>query len=155
MSLKNQIQQNLTRALREGKTVEVSTLRLLIAAITNREIERRKKDEGLDEEEIIEVVSSEIKKRQEAAEVYQKGGRGDLEEKEKQEKEILFAYMPAQISEEEVAELVKDTIEKVGAKSMSDFGKVMGVLMPQVKGKVDGAMVSGVVRELLGRLPAS
>lgn len=151
MEPKEKIQSDLKQALKEGREIEVSTLRMLLAAITNKEIEKRKKEEGLSDEEIIVVVSAEIKKRREAKVQYEKGERPELAEKESCELEVLLKYMPEQLSEEDVKKLAEEAVQKVGASSPADFGKVMGVLMPQVKGKADGAMVSGIVRELLGR----
>lgn len=160
MSLKEQIQQNLNKVLKEGRKLEASTLRMLLAAINNKEIEKRKKEEGLSHEEIIEVISTEIKKRKEAQAQYEKGERLELAEKEKKEFEILLHYMPEQLSDEEVEKLAKEVIaalqasltpserEKFGVK---DLGKVMGALMPQVKGKVDGQKVSNVIKELLSK----
>ena len=94
-------------------------------------------------------MSSEVKKRREAIEGFTKGGRKEQAEKEKQEMEILLPYLPVQLSEDEIRELVKDAMIKVGAINLQDLGKVMGVLVPQTKGKVDGAVVSKIVKELL------
>jgi hypothetical protein len=103
----------------------------------------------LADEEIMEVISSEIKKRREAVLEFEKGKRQDLAEKEKKEMEILKSYLPEQMSEEEIRKLVKDIINMVGAKEQKDMGKVMAQLMPKVKGKADGSLVSGIVKELL------
>jgi len=164
MTLKKQIKQNLEIALKEEKRVEVSTLRMLNAAILNKEKEKRYKiskekpelkpekleeESQLIDEEIIQVLQSEIKKRKEAILEFEKGERQDLVNKEKAEMDILQKYMPEQLSEEEIKKIVKTAIEKVGAKEPRDMGKVMGELMPKVKGRADGGIVSRIVKELL------
>jgi len=164
MSLKQKIQDDLKPALKDKREIDVVTLRMLNAAILNKEKEKRAKlakEEGeiteeelvdrsqLADEEIIEVVFSEVKKRKEAVLEYEKGGREDLAEKEKKEIEVLRKYLPEQLSEEEIKRLAKEVVEKVGAAEMKDIGKVMIELMPQVKGKAEGGLVSKVVRELL------
>ena len=161
-NLKQAIQNDLIRAVKEGDEITRSTLRMVLAFLHNREIEKKTKlkkqgkieDEVIKEgelidEEIIEVIFSEVKKRKEAIEGFEKGKREDLIKKEKAELEILQAYLPEQLSEEEIRKLTKSAIEKVGAEEMKDMGKVMGEIMPKVKGKADGGMVSRIVKELL------
>ena len=154
MDLKEKFQLDLKTATREKKEVEVSVLRQLLATILNKEKEKRfksgeEKDIQLTDEEVIEVISTEVKKRKEAITEYEKGERPELVEKEKRELEILEKYLPEQLSEEEIKKLVKEAIEKVGASEPKDMGKVMSELMPQVKGKADGSQVSKIVKELL------
>jgi len=164
MKLKEKIQEDLKKSQKERDELKVSVLRLLLSSILNKEKEKRYKiyqmntnivekelndKSNLSDEEILEVVSSEIKKRREAALEFEKGKRQDLAEKEKKEMEILKSYLPEQMSEEEIRKLVKDIISKVGAKEQKDIGKVMAQLMPKVKGKADGSLVSGIVKELL------
>jgi len=154
MTLKGKIQEDLNSAIKSKREIETSTLRMLSAAILNKEKEKRYKsgkseDIPLIDEEIIEVVFNEVKKRKEAIELYEKGDRQELADKEKKEAEILQKYLPEQLTEEEVKKLVKEAITKVGAKEQKDMGKVMAELMPQVKGKADGGLVSKVVKELL------
>jgi len=154
MTLKGKIQEDLNSAIKSKREIETSTLRMLSAAILNKEKEKRYKsgkseDIPLIDEEIIEVVFNEVKKRKEAIELYEKGNRQELADKEKKEAEILQKYLPEQLTEEEVKKLVKEAITKVGAKEQKDMGKVMAELMPQVKGKADGGLVSKVVKELL------
>lgn len=154
MTLKEKIQEDLNSAIKSKREIETSTLRMLSAAILNKEKEKRYKsgkseDIPLIDEEIIEVVFNEVKKRKEAIELYEKGDRQELADKEKKEAEILQKYLPEQLTEEEVKKLVKEAIAKVGAKEQKDMGKVMAELMPQVKGKADGGLVSKVVKELL------
>jgi len=163
MGLKEKIQNDFKEAFKAKDEVRVSTLRLLNAEIRNAEIAKRtrlvKKADGsvieeeccaLEDGEIIEVVSREIKKRRDSIEMYEKGGRGELAENEKKEMEILLAYLPAQLNEEEIRELVKKAVEKTGASGAKDIGKVMAALMPDVKSKADGALVSRIVKEFLG-----
>jgi len=167
MDPKEKIKQDLNTALKGRKELEVSVLRQLLAAILNKEKEKRfkikeEKDVQLTDEETMEVISSEAKKRRESIVEFGKGKRQDLVEKEKKELEILEKYLPSQIlqnktwegepeqlSEEEIKTLVKVAIEKVGAKEMKDLGKVMQELIPQVKGKADGSLVGKIVKELL------
>ncbi|HUV81175.1 MAG TPA: GatB/YqeY domain-containing protein [Patescibacteria group bacterium] len=154
MELKTRIQQNLNSALKEKKELEVLVLRQILAAVLNKEKEKRfksKKEEDalLTEEEITDVVSSEAKKRREAIVEFEKGKRQDLAEKEKKELEILEKYLPEQLPEEEIRKLVKEAIEAAGAKEIKDMGKVMAELMPKTKGRVDNSLVSRIVRELL------
>lgn len=106
----------------------------------------------LTDEEVIEVISSEIKKRKEAILGFEKGERKELAEKEKSEMEVLEKYLPEQLSEEEIERLVKEAIEEVGAEDIKDMGKVMAALMPKVKGKADGSVVSRIVKELLAKV---
>lgn len=164
MSLKEKIQKDFKEALKEKRKLEISTLRMLNAAISNKETKKRTKiwkekpeskvedlgkESQLTDEEIVEVVFSEVKKRKEAIAGFEKGKRMDLAEKERREMEILKRYLPKQLSEEEIRKLAKETIKEIGAESMKDLGKVMGNLMPKVKGKAEGSLVSKIVKELL------
>lgn len=164
MSLKIQIQEDLKSALKEKKEIEISVLRLLLAAISNREIEKRtkiwkkkpelsleelKSESILTDEEILEIILAEGKKKKEAILLFEKGKREDLAEREKRELTILERYLPEQLSEEEIKKLVKEAIKKVGAKGLKDIGKVMQELMPKVKGRAEGSLVSRIVKELL------
>ena len=164
MSLKEKIRQNLYGSIKEKKELEVSVLRQLSAAVLNKEKEKRykiskekpelsgeelEKESQFTDEEIIEVIVFEAKKRKESIGLFEKGRREDLAEKEKQELEILQKYLPEQLSEEDLKNLAKEAVEKVGAKEMKDMGKVMQELIPRVKGKADGSLVSKVVKELL------
>ena len=154
MNLKEKIQEGLKGSVKKKEELKTSVLRLLSAAILNKEKEKRfksgeEKDAQLTDEEIVGVISSEAKKRKEAIAGYEKGNRKELAEKEKEELEILQQYLPEQLSEEEIKKLVKEAIEKTGAKEIKDMGKVMQELAPQIKGKADGALVSKIVRELL------
>ncbi|HDZ54142.1 MAG TPA: GatB/YqeY domain-containing protein [Candidatus Nealsonbacteria bacterium] len=164
MSIKEEITINLKEYLKEKKETEVSVLRQLLAEILNKEKEKRnrlakkkkeineeelKKESQLTEEEIIEAVFSETKKRKEAIAGFQKGEREDLAEKEQKELEILKKYLPEQLSKEEIKKLAKETIDRIGASGQKDMGKVIGELIPKVKGKAEGSLISQIVKELL------
>lgn len=153
--LKEKIREDLKKALMEKRELEVSTLRMLNAAILNKEKEKRyqlkaEKDTELLDEEIIEVIFSETKKRKEAILEFEKGARPDLVSREQQELEVLQKYLPEPLSEEEIQKLAKEAIEKTGAKEIKDIGKVMAELIPKIKGRVEGSRASEVVKEFLG-----
>lgn len=151
MSLKEQILSDLKDALKSGDVLKRDVLRLLFGVIKNTEIEKKKKEEGLNDEEVIEVIKRSIKQRKDSIEQYEKGERSDLAEKEKKELEILSVYLPEQMSEEKVKEEIKKIISSVGAVSQKDFGKVMGMAMRNLKGQADGDVVKKIVEEELSR----
>lgn len=159
MALREQIFADLTQAQKSGDVDVVSTLRLLISVIRNKEIEKRAKagDDPekslLDEGEIQSAVQSEIKKRKDAISLYLQGKREDLASKEQKEIEILSKYAPQLLSNDDVRKEVGKVIAEMGAVSIGDLGKVMGQVMSRLKGKVDGSVVSAIVRERL-RPPA-
>jgi len=161
---KDKIIQNLKIALKEKRDIEVSVLRMLLAAILNKEKEKRyrlnkekpdlgqeelEKESQLTEEEITSIVSIEAKKRKEAIMAFEKGERKDLAEKEKKELDILKKYLPEQLSEEELYQTIKQVIAETGAKEIKDMGKVMKEVMPRVVGRAHGDQVSDIVKELL------
>lgn len=143
----DEIRGKITQALKEGDKLRLDTLKLLSAALTNAEI--AKKREKLTAEEELKIVQSEIKKRQDAIELYKRGGAKEKAEKEESEIEILKEYLPEQMSDEELEKIVMDAISEVGAESISDMGKVMGVAMKQVGSGADGNRVSTLVKEKL------
>jgi len=147
MGLKEQIPEDLKNALRNKKSLELSVLRMLQAALKNREIDNKK--EALKDEDVISVVGAEIKKRRDAVKEFEKVNRPDAANLEKAEIEILMKYMPQQMSEDEIRDVVKNAVEETQAESMKDIGKVMKALMPKVKGKADGSTVNKIVREML------
>ncbi|MCH7604766.1 GatB/YqeY domain-containing protein [Patescibacteria group bacterium] len=164
MSLRKRIDDDLKRAVKQGKRLKMGTLRMLVAALVNKEKEKRyevtTEDKGITEqelsqkselleEEVSDIINSEAKKRREATEAFEKGGRQDLVEKEQAELEVLQAYLPEQLREDELLQLVKDAVESTGASNTQDMGKVMAELMPKVKGRADGALVSKTVKEML------
>ncbi|MDP2676281.1 MAG: GatB/YqeY domain-containing protein [bacterium] len=149
MSLKQSIHDDVKSALREKNEARLSALRMLSSAITNKEIELRKKDVGLSDEEVIEVLQGEAKKRKDSIESFQKGGRADLAEKESKELSILSSYLPPEMSDEELQSRIEEGIREANAKSMADFSNVMKAIMPVLKGKASGDRVSEMVRSHL------
>lgn len=165
--LKEKIEEDFQKALKEKNEKEVSVLRVLRAEMVNKEKEKRyqkskenpelaleevEKESQLTDEELVSLIASEVKKRKEAVLEFEKGKREDLVEKEKKEIEILKRYLPEQLSEEEIKKLVKETIQRLSAKSLKDMGRVMGEIMPKIKGRAEGEIVSKIVREELSSL---
>lgn len=160
MSLKEKINQDFKDAFKAKEGKKVSVLRMLNAAIKNREVEKRtklsksetsdlEKESQLTDEEVLAVISSEAKRRKDSIAQFEQGGRPELAAAEQKELKILEAYLPEQMGEEEVRKLIKEAITESGAMSAADIGKVMKVLMPRVKGKADGGMVNKIVKEEL------
>ena len=162
--LKEKLQAEVKDALKSGNALKRTVLGSVLSAIKGRELDKRGKlsktesDQTkleelskLNDEEIVEVLSSEIKKRKEAIELYEKGVRPELVAKEGDELNILMEYMPEQMSEEDVRNEVKKSISETGAKDIKEMGKVLGLLMPKVKGKADGQTVSRIVKEELSK----
>lgn len=147
MGLQEKIPQDLKEALRGKRELELSVLRMLQSSIKNKEIEKQKKE--LSDEEVIEVVSTEVKKRREAAAEFEKVNRQEAADREKAEIEILMKYMPAQMSEDEIRAQVKKAVADSGADGIKDLGKVMKIIVPALKGKADGAVINRIVREEL------
>jgi len=141
MALKQKITQDLLAAMKAGETLKRDVLRMLDAMVKNTEIEKLKKEAGLDDSEVQEVISRAVKQRKDAAAQYTAGNRPELAEKENKEIEILIAYLPQQLSEEEVRKVVEEIIAKVGANSKADIGKVMGPVMGKLKGLAEGSLV--------------
>ena len=149
MNLSEKIQDNLKEVLRGKNEVAVSTLRLLLAAIKNFEIEKGGAGYSASDEDVLAVINRQVKQRKESIEAYKSGGRQDLADKEKKELEILENYLPEQMAEDDIRSFVSQAIAKVGATSGADIGKVMGELSPQLKGRADLSLVSKIVREYL------
>ncbi len=147
--MKQKIEDDAKSSLKAGEALKTSVLRLALTAIHNREIQLLKKDRGLSDEEVLEVIRSEAKKRKDAAEEFKKGGREDLVKKELEEAEILAGYLPPEISEEELIRILKDGVREAGAVRAEDFGKVMKVVMPVLKGKASGDRISSNLKRLL------
>lgn len=148
MSLKEQIHSDLTEALKARDEFKANALRYILAQIYNREIAKGR-DAVLTDEELVEVLQKQAKERQESIEAYQKGGRADLVEKEAKELELIKSYLPAQLTEEEAHRLVEETVVEVQALTLGDMGRVMAALMPKIKGRADGSMVSRIVKDRL------
>ncbi len=140
--LKIKLTEDMKAKMKSGDKVGLSTLRLLLADIKNAEIAKRA---DLSDEEILEAISRSIKRRKESIEQFEKADRDDLVQKEKAELEVLNEYLPPQLSEEELLEIIEAVIEEMGASSQKDMGSVMSSVMPKVKGKADGSMISQIV----------
>jgi len=147
--LHQKIVDDLKGAMKAGQEFEVSVFRFLLASLHNKEIEKKGKglESTLSDDEAIEVLSREAKKRKEAIEAYEKGNRTDLAQKETKELEIIEKYLPEQLSEEEIEKIITAAIKKTGAVTVKDFGKVMGEAMKELKGKADASLVSKIVRK--------
>jgi len=146
MSLQEKLRRDLRDAMRAKDAPRKSAVRMVIAAIQRAEVET---SEPLGDAEIVALIRKEVKRREEAVEMMREAGREELVPGEVVELDILRAYLPALMSEEAVTELVKQKIDELGASTMRDMGRVMGSVMPVVKGKADGKMVNQVVRRLL------
>jgi len=146
MTLRQRLDEDLKQAMRSGETLRRDTLRFLRSSIHNEEIAQGKE---LDDQGIQDVIAREAKRRRESIEAYRAGKREDLVAKEEAELGVLLEYLPQQLSREEIAELARQVAQEVGARTPADKGKVMKALMPQVKGRADGSLVSAVVDELL------
>jgi len=146
-TLKTSLRQEMTAALRAGDRIRLGALRLLSAAITNREKELRHE---LSDEEVREVAGREVKKRTESIEAFEGAGRMELAERERAEREVLSPYAPEQLDDAAVDALIDEAIATTGATSSKEMGKVMGAVMAQAKGRVDGSVVQSKVRARLG-----
>jgi len=172
--LKNKIQSDVNQALKQGNQNVAGVLRMALAAIISKEKEKRYKifslwemsrrdtkekpdakeedlikESALTDGEAVSVISSEIKKRKDAIELYQKGNRPELADKEKEEIEILKKYLPEQLPTEELRKLIQESINNTGAREMKDMGKIMADLMPKVKGKADNSEINKMIALML------
>ena len=145
--LEKRIAGNLKESIKTKKALSTSTLRMINASIHNTAIEKQVKE--LEDGDVIKIISKQAKQRLDSIESFKKGDRADLVEKETKELEILRSYLPEQLDERKIEEIVKGIISETGAASKSEFGKVMKLSMEQVKGKADGKIVSSVVQKLL------
>lgn len=146
-SLKDRLHEEMTAALKAGERTRLGALRMLAAAITNKEKEVL---HDLSDDEVREVAGKEVKKRTESIEAFEGAGRQELADKERAERDVLAAYAPEQLSEAKVDAIVDEAIASTGATSIKEFGKVMGAVMATAKGKVDGSVVQQKVRAKLG-----
>ena len=146
MGLKEKIDEDIKSAMKSKDELKLSALRMVKAAIGNAEIAKKK---SFVDEDVFSVLQTAVKQRKDSAEQFRAGNRPELAEKETAEIKILEAYLPAQLGEQELRELVAKVVSETGAAGAKDTGKVMGKLMPLVKGKADGGLVSRLVRELL------
>ena len=150
MSLINNISQDIKQAMKGKEAERLSTLRMLLAALKNKKIELKQEDD-LSDEQAIQIIKSEIKKRKDSIIAYKDGGREDLAKKEQLELEILSKYMPEQMSEEDVLKAVTKVVAGLGDVSPADFGRVMGAAMKELKGQADGTVVSDAVKKVLNK----
>lgn len=150
MGLKETLKADLTEAIRSSDKVVSGTIRMVLTAITNEEVSG-KEARVLTDDEIITVLSREAKKRREAAEEFAKAGRTDKAADEKAEGDVIAKYLPAQLSEEEIKQLISEAVTSTGAAGPADMGKVMGAIKPKIAGKADGALVSSLVKESLNK----
>jgi len=148
MTLSEKLGEDLKAAMKGQDEPRVRVLRLLKTRVKEASVAKR---DELTDDEVIKVVISETKKRKEAIELFEQGGRGDLASREKEEMDILQTYMPEQLTEDEVRAFVKEAIEEVGALDPRDMGKVMKVLMPRIVGRSEGSFASRTVKELLAQ----
>jgi len=146
MSLKEKLQSDLHTAMRARDRTRVSVLRMLRSAIGYEEIDKKRE---MDDSAVLEIIPRQVRQRRESIQMYKDANRQELVDKETQELQILQEYMPAQLTEEELTALAQDVIQQVGAAGPRDKGRVMGKLMPQVRGKAQGGDVNRVVTALL------
>lgn len=150
MSLADQIQTDLTAAMKARDKVRTTTVRSVLAGIKNLNAEAGRGAAGVTDAEVIDIIAREAKKRRESIETYADNGRPELAAAEQAELDVLTTYLPEQMDEATIRAVVTETVAEVGASGPGDLGKVMGALMPKVKGKADGKLVNAVVRETLG-----
>lgn len=146
---KQQLQEDLKKSMLARDELRTSTLRMLVSAIGYYEIEKGGAGYKATDEDVLSVIQKQAKQRLDSIEQFKTAGRQELVDKESKELEILKSYLPAQMGEDEIKKLVDEAVTKSGASSMQDIGKVMGILMPLVKGKADGGLVSNLVKKEL------
>jgi len=146
MTLKEKLLSDMKVAMKSKDSLKLGTIRSVISAVKNQEIELRK---DLNEEEIFAIISREVKKRKEAASLYDQGKRLELKDKEIQEMGVLQSYLPEQVSEDSLRQRIQEVIAETKAKGMQDFGKIMKILVPEFKGKADNALIKELVNEYL------
>jgi len=164
MTLKEKINADYKEAFKAKEEKKVSVLRMLNAAIKNKEVEKRvklakeiaddaelEKQSQLNDEEVLTVIGSQASRRKDSIAQYEEGGRPELATQEKEELAILAVYLPAEMSEDEIRKNVQEAIKESGASGVADLGKVMKVLMPRVKGKADGNLVNQIVKAELSK----
>lgn len=146
MSLREQITSDMKSAMRAHEAEKLATIRMLLAAIKQKEVDERV---TLEDQDITGIISKLIKQRKDSAKMYLEGGRPELADKENAEIAVLTAYLPKQLSEEEISGIVDAVIEKLGASGMAAMGKVMGAVKPQLAGKADMSKVSAIIKAKL------
>lgn len=146
MSLKERLMNDLKTAMKTKDKLLKDTVTMVRAAIKQKEVDERRE---LSEEDVLDIITKQVKQKRSSIEDFKKGGRDDLAEQAENEIELLMNYLPSQLSEEEVEAIVKEAVETTNASTMKDMGKVMGALMPKVKGRADGNLVSQLVKKHL------
>lgn len=146
MNLSERLNEDMKQAMRDKAKFKLSTIRMVRSTIKNLEIDLKR---DLDDSEVLDILSREIKQRKDALQEFEKAGRDDLTSNLKAEIEIISEYLPTQLSEEEIKVIVKQTIQETGASSKADMGKLMSALMPKVKGRADGKVVNQTVQQFL------
>lgn len=149
MSLKDQIQSDLVSAMKAKESIALNTLRLVKSAIMKYEVSGE--NMVADDDVVLGIIQKEVKQRNDSIEKFTEGGRADLAEKEEAEREVLTKYLPQQLTEDELRTIIADTAHEIGAASPADMGKLMGSVMPKVKGKSDGGMVKNLVQAQLNQ----
>ena len=146
MSLKDQLSEEMKKAMKEKQQLRLSVIRLARAAIKNTEIDKKQE---LDDSGVIEVLAREVKQRRDSLEEYKKVNREDVVAELEKEISVLLEFMPEQMTEAEIRELLSKVIAEVGAKTPKDIGKVMGKVAPHIKGKADGKQVNQILQQML------
>ena len=146
MSLNEKLAQDLKEAMKAKDETKTAVIRQIKTAVMNAEIKLKKE---MTDDDIVSVIFSLSKAHNESIESFTKGNRPELAEKEKQELEIIMGYLPKQLTDDELREIVKETIAAVNAQSAKEMGKVMGAVMPKVKGRADGTKIGIIVKEFL------
>lgn len=149
--LKQKLREELKQSMISRDGLKTSVLRMLLSALTYYEINKGGAGYEASDEDVLAVITKEVKQRKDSIEQFEKANRQELADKEKQELALLSVYLPQQLTKEEITSLVKDAVAKTGATSPQDIGKVMGFLMPKIKGKADGNLVNKIVRENLNK----
>jgi uncharacterized protein len=146
MNLAERLNEDMKQAMKDGNKFRLQTIRMVRASIKNQEIELRR---PLDDNDTLNILSRELKQRRDSLQDFERGGRDDLVSNVKAEIEIITEYLPQQLTEEEVKAIVLQTMQETGASSKADLGKLMGALMPKVKGLADGKLVNAIVQQSL------
>jgi uncharacterized protein YqeY len=146
MNLAERLNEDMKQAMKDGNKFRLQTIRMVRASIKNQEIELRR---PLDDNDMLNILSRELKQRRDSLQDFERGGRDDLVSNVNAEIEIITEYLPQQLTEEEVKAIVLQTMQETGASSKADLGKLMGALMPKVKGLADGKLVNAIVQQSL------
>ncbi|NWL86864.1 MULTISPECIES: GatB/YqeY domain-containing protein [unclassified Paenibacillus] len=146
MNLSERLNEDMKQAMKSQDKFKLSTIRMVRSTIKNLEIDLKR---TLDDNEVLDILSREIKQRKDALQEFEKAGREDLAASARAEVEIIAVYLPKQLTEEEIKVIVQQTIQETGASSKADMGKVMSALMPKVKGRADGKLVNQAVQQSL------